>query len=118
MAFRRAPAGPALCAYDWELATLQLPQRDAAELFAFVLGPDAQPHQVAHYLEVHRAALAEAAGTAIDPFTWRRGYQLALYDFMVNRLAMYLMGHTFRHYGFIDRVLGTARRLASIEGPP
>ncbi|HJR60930.1 MAG TPA: phosphotransferase [Vicinamibacterales bacterium] len=118
LAFRRTATGLALCAYDWELAALQVPQRDAAELLAFVLGPAAQPDEVAHYLELHRTALADATGTAIEPRTWRRGYQLALCDFMVNRLAMYLMGHTFRQYGFVDRVVATARRLASIEGLP
>ena len=35
IAFRRTAEGPVLCAYDWELATLHLPQHDLAELLGF-----------------------------------------------------------------------------------
>jgi hypothetical protein len=37
LAFRRERSGLHLCAWDWELAELQVPQRDLAELLAFVL---------------------------------------------------------------------------------
>ena len=36
-------------------------------------------------------------------------------DLAVNRIALYLMAHTFRHYGFMERVINTARRLARLE---
>jgi len=33
----------------------------------------------------------------------------------VNRFALYMMAHTFRHYGFMERVVLTARRLVRME---
>ena len=119
-----APAGLRLCAYDWELATVHLPQHDLAELLAFVLRPDVEIDEVDHYVEFHRRALSEAlqsspAESKIDPNLerdhWRAGYDLCLRDLTVNRLALYVMAHTFRHYGFMERVVHTLRRLLALE---
>jgi hypothetical protein len=104
-----------LVAYDWELATLHLPQRDLAELLAFVLPPDVDEATVEHHVEVHRKALATASGTDLDPELWRRGYRLALRDFVTTRMQMYLMGHAQREYAFLERVVPTVRRLVDIE---
>ncbi|MGH2950684.1 MAG: phosphotransferase, partial [Solirubrobacterales bacterium] len=109
------PGGRQLVAYDWELATLGVPQRDIAELLAFVLGPGADPGEVGHYLELHRLALEQAAGARLDREAWRRGYELALRDLVVTRLQLYLMTHTHREYPFLERVVATAMRLLEIE---
>jgi aminoglycoside phosphotransferase (APT) family kinase protein len=104
-----------LVAYDWELATVGVPQRDLAELLAFVLPASVDPAAVEHHLEVHRAALAAASGREIDPHDWRRGYELALRDVLTTRLQLYLMAHTQREYPFLDRVVATTRRLWELE---
>ncbi|MGH2954046.1 MAG: phosphotransferase [Solirubrobacterales bacterium] len=104
-----------LVAYDWELATVGVPQRDLAELLAFVLSESATEAEVAHHLDVHREALAAATGAAIDLRSWRRGYELALWDFLTTRLQLYLMAHTQREYPFLERVVATAKRLWEIE---
>ena len=115
VAIRETADGPRLCAYDWELATVHLPQRDAAELLAFVLGTDATRAEVAHHVELHRRALAEAGGAVPDAATWRAGFALALRDLLVGRFAMYLMAHTFRRYGFLERSLRTLRHLIALD---
>jgi len=115
LAFRREPAGLRLCAWDWELAELQVPQRDLAELLAFVLSPDVAPSTVDDLVELHRRELSRCAGTDIDPAAWRRGYQLALYDLLTSRLALYQLVHTFRPCAFLARVLSTARSLIHLE---
>ena len=115
LAFRREGADLRLCAWDWELATLHLPQHDLAELLAWVLTPEATAEEVAHYLEVHRRALERAAGRSVDPRLWREGYALSLRDLAVNRMALLVMVHTFRHYGFTERVVRTLRRLIALE---
>ena len=107
--------GRQLVAYDWELATLHVPQRDLAELLAFVLPPDVDEATVEHHLEVHRRALETESGVALDRDLWRRGYRLALRDFVIVRLQMYLMGHSQREYAFLRRVGATTRRLEDIE---
>lgn len=108
-----------LCAYDWELSTLHLPQHDLAELLCFVLqvAPDGSidPRLVAHYLEVHRRALSESSGRDIPEAAWREGYRCALSDLCLNRIGLYLMGHTVRRYAFMPRLIATARALLRIE---
>jgi NADP-dependent 3-hydroxy-3-methylglutaryl-CoA reductase len=104
-----------LCAYDWELATIRPPQHDAAELLAYVLPPDAGADEVRHYVELHRRAVAEHGGVVPDEATWREGFALSLRDLLVNRFALYLMAHGFRHYGFLERSLRTLRRLIDLE---
>ena len=115
IAFRRDPSGLRLCAWDWELAELQVPQRDLAELLAFVLSAEAPPSTVDGLVELHREELSRFTGRSIDAAEWRRGYQLALGDFLVTRLSLYQLVHAFRPCAFLERVLATARHLIRIE---
>jgi hypothetical protein len=46
---------------------------------------------------------------------WRRGYHLALCDFVLTRLGLYMASHAEREYGFLDRVVATVKRLVEIE---
>ena len=107
--------GPVLCAYDWELATLGLPQHDLAELLIFTLPNDVDEATVDHYIEFHRVALEQAVGAPIDPKAWQAGFTAALFDLGINRLALYIMAHTFRHYSFMERVVGTWRRICRLK---
>jgi len=115
LALRDVADGPRLCAYDWELATIHVPQRDAAELLAFVLAPDATAAEVMHYVETHRRAVGEAGAPVPDAATWRAGFALALRDLLVNRMAIYLMGHSQRRFDFLPRVLATLRALIALD---
>jgi len=122
IAFRRLPASAGqdtgaltLCAYDWELATIHLPQHDIAELLVFTLQPDFDAANVEQYIEQHRIELEVLAGEAIDAQQWRRGFTLCLWDLVINRIPMYAMAHTFRHYGFMDRIQATFRKLLDNE---
>ena len=113
IALRRATG--ALVAYDWELATIGVPQRDLVELLAFVLAPDAEPAAVERHVEVHRRAVAAAGGADIPREQWWRGYTLALRDFALTRLQLYLMAHTQREYPFVPRVAATTMRLIALD---
>jgi len=75
LCFRETDGRLKLCAYDWELATLHLPQHDLAELLTFVLTPEACVDEIEHFIEFHRASLQDAAGSPIDRRQWRRGYR-------------------------------------------
>jgi hydroxymethylglutaryl-CoA reductase (NADPH) len=117
IALRGTDGVSTLCAYDWELATLHLPQHDVAELLAFVLSPTATREEVAHWVELHRRAVIDAVRGSVvpDAATWREGFALAARDLLVNRMALYLMGHTQRHYAFLPRTLETLRHLISLD---
>lgn len=108
---RPGPRALRLCAYDWELATIGAPQRDLAELLCFVLPPDAPAAEIALWMEHHRRALSIETGSPIDPALWRLGFRAAVYDLLVNRLAMYALVHRIRRQTFLPRVVRTWRRL-------
>lgn len=107
IAFRHDRSGPRLCVYDWELATLGVPQRDLVELLCFVLPPGCSADVIGDCVEHHRAALEQATGKAIDKSEWRRGFELSLRDLLVNRLAMYTLINRFRRQEFLQRITST-----------
>lgn len=107
LAFRREEGRLRLCAYDWELATVGVPQHDLAELLCFVLGDEVAREQAVMYLEQHRRLLQERSGLAIDPLAWREGFRLALHELFVDRLAMYAMIDRFCPQRFLPRILST-----------
>lgn len=104
-----------LCAYDWELATINIPQHDLAELLLFTLQPDFNPADVESYIEQHRIELEVLTKTKIDAKQWRRGFTLSLWDLVINRFLMYAMAHTYRHYNFMERVQSVLRNLLDNE---
>jgi thioester reductase-like protein len=111
VALRSTWEGLRLCAFDWELAALGLPQRDLAEFLCFVAGERARDERtIAALVERHRRALA-AAGGMLDAAEWRAGFALALRQFVVTRLPMYALIHRFRPQRFLPRVARNAAAL-------
>ena len=115
LAFRRGNgAGLKLCAYDWELATLGVPQHDLAELLCFVLSPHATTEELEHYVELHRRSLENETGAPIDARDWRRGFALSLEHLIVNRFPMYTLVCRFQRKRFLERVVPTWLRLSRL----
>ncbi len=115
LAFRRSRGGGLeLCAYDWELATLGVPQHDLAELLSFVLSPQATKEEADHYVELHRRSLQNETEVSIDPGDWRRGFALSLEHLIVNRFAMYTLVCRFQRKRFLERVVPTWLRLTRV----
>jgi hypothetical protein len=104
LAFRREVAGYTVCAFDWELARVGIPQHDLAELLCFVLPGDAGPGELSQWLDFHRAELASCAGVTIDPAAWRRGFVLALQQLAIDRLPFYALAHRFKPQAYLPRV--------------
>lgn len=100
-----------LCAYDWELARIGLPQRDLAEFLCFVLPATVSRATVAHWLERSRELLQHQTGHPIDRGDWDHGFRASLCDLLVDRLAMYAMVNRFRPQRFLPRVVRTWQRL-------
>lgn len=110
---RRTATGLRLCAYDWELAAVGLPQRDVAELLCFVLTPESSPHEAPQWMAHARAATAAATGCEVDPVAWERGFIVALREILVDRFASYAMVHRLRRQHFLPRILRTWNTLHS-----
>lgn len=112
--FRQTADGPRLCVYDWELATIHLPQHDLAEFLMFVLDENTNREELQYYAEYHRKALERAAGETIDPDEWWEGFRCSMWDLLINRIAMYAMAHTIRDYKFMDRIHNTIRKMLEV----
>jgi hydroxymethylglutaryl-CoA reductase (NADPH) len=111
LGFRRTSTGPVLCAFDWELATLGVPQHDLAELLVFALPANADRRWVDHLIERHHDRLAKRVGARWTPDEWRRGFDLSLNHLLVDRLAMYALPHAFKPLPYLARILGNWVRL-------
>jgi len=103
-----------LCAYDWELATIQVPQHDMAEFLSFVLPTDVHASEVEAWVGFCQEASERAARFRFDPDTYRRGFVLSLRDLAINRVLLYLMAHTFKQYNFLPRLIHTLFRLLDV----
>jgi len=111
VALRREAGSLRLCAYDWELATIGVPQHDLAEFLCFVLAATTQRAEVRHYLDLHRSAIEQASKCSIDADIWELGFRLSLHDLLIDRFAMYAMVDRFRPQRFLGRVISTWRAL-------
>lgn len=96
-----------LAAYDWELATVCVPQRDLAELLCFVLPPDVSSARVEHWIERHRLLLEQEIGQRLDVDEWQQGFYASLNEVMMTRLPMYALIHRVRPQSFLPRVVRT-----------
>lgn len=96
---------PRLCAFDWEFATIGVPQRDIAELLCWTIDETTTREEVAGYLERSRLRLASSTGMHIDRHDWELGFSAALCELLVDRLAMYAMVDRFRPQGYLPRVV-------------
>jgi thioester reductase-like protein len=114
IAIRRTDRGIELCAYDWELATVGIPQSDLAELLCFVLPPDVAEDDAVRWVEHHRAALARATGASIDGGEWLVAFGAALDELLINRLAFYVMINRVKPQAFLPRIVNTWWRLHGI----
>ncbi|MGE0172375.1 MAG: phosphotransferase [Oligoflexales bacterium] len=110
---RKTAKGFDLCAYDWELATIHLPQHDLAEFLMFALDDSASPGLINEYVELHRRCLELHTKKTIDASEWMEGFKLCLKDLYINRVSMYIMAHTFRHYGFMERIFKTLHKFTT-----
>ncbi|KAG0053623.1 hypothetical protein BGZ83_000764 [Gryganskiella cystojenkinii] len=121
-----------LCAYDWELACCQVPQRDVVEFLAFVLPPGSNTWS--HYIEYHRLALKNAFErqqgpeissssskprpvTIPSPHEYAEVAKIALLDFASLRVAMYGISNSFKRIDWLPRVLLSVEEQLKRMGP-
>lgn len=96
------------CIYDWELATINIPQRDIFEFLAFTLDPDFELSVLEKLLKYH-CDLTKSFNE--ESYSWEDylyDFQLAGNEFLVTRVCFYLAGSTLVNYAFIERVFKTS----------
>jgi thioester reductase-like protein len=111
LAFRRGGERPVVCAFDWELARVGIPQHDLAELLCFVLPEEADIDQVANWMTLQRLELAANCDQTIDLTLWVRGFLLALQRIAIERLPLYAIAHRFKPQPFLPHVIANWARL-------
>ncbi|KAJ3412932.1 hypothetical protein HDV05_008720 [Chytridiales sp. JEL 0842] len=94
-----------MCLYDLELSTLGVPQRDLAEFLTFTL-PTHTPLSVWEtYILRHRAHLQSQTQVKLPGVReYVDAFDLAMCEFLGGRWLMYGLAHTFKSYGFYERV--------------
>ena len=113
-AIRTDGNSPALVAYDWELATVGVPQRDLAEFLCFVLPADVAASRVAELVEGYRRLLEQASARCWPREAWDEGFRAALALLLVDRLAFYALIARVRPQKFLPGVLRTWQRIDAI----
>lgn len=92
-----------LCLYDWELACINVPQRDVCEFLAYIMEPDTSFEVYKGYVDYYREQLERVMGKAYPKF-WRV-YHAACVEFSLNRLNMMSALHSIREYEFLPRII-------------
>lgn len=81
--------------FDWDLATIHLPQRDTCEFLSYVLPVNFNEQQFLDYVELQRKQLATYSKREIPEETWLHGYLYSLYDYLIDRLGLILAVQEF-----------------------
>ena len=103
-----------VCIFDWELASIGLPQRDLAELLAFTLKPNTSRDTVIQYLEYHRQQLTKHSQRSIGRMSWLLGFHYGLMEFALTRLPFYYLIHTLKQQPFLERIHHTTYHLIEL----
>lgn len=108
LGFVRNSQGEKFVAFDWELATVALPQRDSVELLSFTLSENATAAEILEYLELHRSDFNRISGQQVSSGDWLQGAICSVREFIIHRLALYFVAHSMRELSFLPRVYKTA----------
>jgi hypothetical protein len=125
LAVRTPETDPRLVLYDWECASIQLPQRDLVEFLSYAISEGVSDDEVLGFLDAARRKLAGDSGKAIGQEEWLEGCRLSILDFHVNRMACQLTLHVTLNRPDIERVFRASlrilgcveRKLAGAAGP-
>lgn len=93
--------------YDWELVTINFPQRDIVELLSFTLNPDFTRKSLNEIIN-HHYKLQE---DRYEYYEYINAFKYSLKEYMVTRVMFYLTGNIMVDYGFAERVLKTSARM-------
>jgi hypothetical protein len=77
--------------YDWEIATIHVPQRDLVEFLSYVLPLNFDKKLLNQYIDSHRTKLAAQTNMVINEHEWQQGFKYTLYDFLIQRVLPELL---------------------------
>ena len=85
--FRRRGWQLRLCAYDWELATVDVPQRDLVEFLSFMELERTDDEAILQFIERHRSQVGRSLRRVRYRLKqWMQGFNLTLATLLDNRV--------------------------------
>jgi hydroxymethylglutaryl-CoA reductase (NADPH) len=102
-----------VCIYDWELAMINIPQRDVFEFLSFTLDPDFPEDRLRSLMAGHFDLIRDINGNEYGWNDYIDDFTLSGYEFLITRASFYLAGNTLLNYPFIKRVFITSNRIIS-----
>ncbi len=98
---------------DWELARVNTPQRDVAELLTFTLDAHTELDELLHLLAVHWQALADN-GLEVDPEVYARAAAAEFRVQSIDRVGMQLLFGAAFDLAYLRRINRTVDHLVSL----
>ncbi len=103
-----------ICIYDWELSTLNVPQRDVMELLSFVLQDGFENTELMTYVNYHHTQFEAATGIKVPFSDWVEDCIGIAYEYLFTRVSFYLAGGTIADYPFAKRVFKNTIRMIKL----
>lgn len=88
-----------IIAYDFELARLDVPQRDVIEFLSFVLDSKNITMTLPEIMDFYQKELN------YDPEKWETAVQFALAKYITTRVSFYMLGNKITRYLFLQSML-------------
>jgi thiamine kinase-like enzyme len=110
IALRPTGEHPRLVVYDWELPSIQNPQRDLIEFLVYALPENAPVNLIDEYAEFYRKKLEEKSRIVLNKNEFDR---LLFYHSLVlasRRFNLYLLAHNVMQFSFMNRVYANLSR--------
>jgi hydroxymethylglutaryl-CoA reductase (NADPH) len=85
--------------YDYELARIDVPQRDVIEFLSFALSSENLTMSFSEFMAFYRAELGA------EDNHWDTTLKFALSKYIVTRVSLYMLGNQITRYPFLNQVL-------------
>jgi len=104
-----------VCIYDWELAAVNIPQRDIFEFLAFSLDENFEEERLVTLLQKHFELIQEINGNSYQWKSYLGDFIVSGYEFLITRVTFYLAGNTLLNYPFIKRGFICADKIIKVS---
>ncbi len=98
------------CIYDWELAVVNIPQRDIVEFLSFVLPENFSKELLNDYIDFH-LSLYEKMLSSEELNRFKKEYVYAVKEYLITRVSFYEAAGIIMKYKFSNRVLTNSFRM-------
>ena len=103
-----------VCIYDWELAILNVPQRDVFEFLAFTFELNFNEDEFRTLTEFHYELVLEYNASSYTYLEYVSDLRIMGEEFLLTRVSYYLAGNTLVGYPFIERIFQVAYKMLNI----